>query len=463
MRRSKRIEMIKGKMPINTIGTGKRQAGIIGIFPVLVMLLVWAFGGAVPSHADEAIVPGTIDNLCTYTEFFYNFPPEDFFYHLNDRLLFMEKPDGIILEKGLRNKILKITRTHQKIKKSLNRFKYVDNTIRVETGDKKKPKKLAQLIGMMGFSLNSSKSWRQAQARPRPGRARFVRGGGKPPAKSKQNKPPVMSKRGKYRYMLVKKKSNLHFDYPAYVGLKARSIEKQLNRNGALQLPFRETRITIPWKYSFLEKITGMEINADNFFENMLQNERFSLLIAVLYRLSHREVDFIAGLVPGEPMKAWKRIYDDKLFLMGMFILSDGLRVTGDGKWLLPGGPEAAPFWNKLAGADSSKEPLKFLRALAVKDKGKLNYLYLFSNFLSSETKKMLFAGSSAEEMQRIYNYLYLVESEKLSKSNFPRLRSSNFYTLMYALQVHGKKYGFPSGLAKWLKVVKNSVNPNDF
>lgn len=49
------------------------------------------------------------------------------------------------------------------------------------------------------------------------------------------------------------------------------------------------------WDYGFLRQVTGLELNADSFFEILLKDEKFSLLLGALYRLTDREIDYISA------------------------------------------------------------------------------------------------------------------------------------------------------------------------
>lgn len=143
---------------------------------------------------------------------------------------------------------------------------------------------------------------------------------------------------------------------------------------------------------------------------------------------------------------------------MGMFVLSDGLRVTKNGQWAFPGGNPAKAFWYQLAEKDHKKSPLsslEFLHNLATKDEGKLNYLYLFSTFLPPEAQKALFTGINAQRFQGIYHLISLTSKEKLKATQFPEIKDSNFYTLLYSLRMKDNAFHFPHGVDHWLRVIR--------
>jgi len=372
-------------------------------------------------NKDIAVIPGDINQISTYTNFFYNSPSENFFYHLNDRLLFMEKPEGKILGSGMRNRILKIVRWHNVIKKSLRRVKKdINNMITINVAEPDGYKKASVILNLLGLRLTKSSEG---------------------------------------RYRLARNPASGSSGYFSFTLLRIQTLEGQLNKTHHLHLKLRESEIPIPWDYEFLREVTGLKVDAASFFETMLKNEQFSLLLGILFRLSDKEINHISSLVKTPRFGAWKQIYNDRKFLMGMFLLSDGLRVTEDGQWALPGGADAQAFWCHLAGKDDKQSPhtsLEFLHNLATKDEGKLNYLYLFSVFLPPEAQKALFTGTNAQKLQKIYHLVSLTNKEKLKEFEFPEMEDSNFYTLLYALRMHGSQFHFPQGADIWLKVIKS-------
>ncbi len=400
---------------------------------IIVMVgLLWLilFAGTSLLYGETAVIPGDINQICLYTNFFYNYPSEDFFYHLNDRLLFTDKPEGIITGSSLRNKLLSILRWHNVIKKSLQRTKgEKTNIITLNVADEQGYKKAALVLALLGLRIEKTPEGRFSVTRN--------------PAAG-----PGLA------------------DYFQFSFLKTSIIEKQLNKTRRFHFKLKESEIPIPWDYRFLRGVTGVEVDSASFFETLLKNERFSLLLGILYRLSHREIDYISSLEKEPKWNAWKQVYGNKMFLMGLFLLSDALRVTGgeNPHWALPGGAAAGPFWSELAGANYKTAPLSFLYSVATKDEGKLNYLYLFSCFLAPETQKALFTGANAAKMPEIYHRLTLTGEEKLKETQFPGLRDFNFYTLLYSLRMEGSRFYFPMGVDAWLKSVSyKDMNLNAF
>lgn len=373
-------------------------------------------------RGEKAVIPGDVNRVCDYTNFFYNFPAEDFIYYLNERLLFTDKPDGKILGSGIRNKLLSVVRWHSIIKKSLRRFKQDQNkTIAIHAADPAGFMQITVILNMLGLNIE------------------------KTPEET---------------YRVTHSPDTGFSNYFRFTQLDTRTIENQLNKAHYFYFKLTESNVPIPWDYMFLSTVTGKKVSPDSFFETMLKDEQFSLFLGVLYRLSDKEIDYIGGLIPTEPFGAWKEIYKDKQFLMGMFILSDALRVvrdsvTGKGRWALPGGDEAGAFWGRLAGKDPVEFPFEFLRAAATKDDGKLNYLYLFSYFLPRETQISLFTGPNAPKMQDLYDAVSLTDKEKLKDSQFPGLRDTGIYTLLYALHMQDNGFQLPNGTAPWLKAMK--------
>ena len=246
--------------------------------------------------------------------------------------------------------------------------------------------------------------------------------------------------------------------YFRFTLLRAKTLERVLNKTHHLHLKLKESEIPISWDYEFLREITGLKIDSTSFFEMMLKNEQFSLLLGILYRLSDKEINHISNLIKTPRFDAWRQIYKERKFLMGMFLLSDGLRVTDgeEGQWALPGGTDAEAFWCHLAGKDYKQSPLEFLHNLATKDEGKLNYLYLFSMFLRPEAQKSLFSGTNAQKVQEIYDLVSLTDKEKLNEFQFPGIEDFNFYTLLYSLRMQGGRFHFPRGADIWLKAIRS-------
>jgi len=388
---------------------------------VAILLLAMAF--TPPLSAETVVVPGDIDQISSYTNFFYNNPSEDFIYFLNDRLLFTEKPDGKLMPGGVRNRLLKIVRWHKVIKKFLRRYKRDKrNMIVINAAEPEGYKQTSIILNMLGLRLEKTPE-------------------------------------GKYD--VTQNPSAAVPDYFRFTGTTTDLITRQLNRTGYFYFKLREDEIPVPWNYSFLREITGLNIDRHSFFETLLKNEEFSLLLGTLYRLSDREIDRVGGLVttpPHAPHGAWKQVYGDKKFLMGMFILSRGLRAAETGLWMMPGGTEAEPFWNRLAETDKNTT-VEFLHRLATKDEGKLNFLFLFASFLPTETQKALFTGPNAQKTEEVYRRITLTDNEKLTESRFPRLRDSNFYTLLYALRVDtgSNRVSFPPSVEDWSELIAAS------
>jgi opacity protein-like surface antigen len=392
---------------------------------LLLILLMGLFAFPLPGDTGEkAVIPGSVDQICLHTNFFYNYPSEDFFYFLNERLLFTEKPDGKIQDKGLRNKLLRIIRWHKVIKRSLQRIRESkSNLLVLHVADREGYRKAAVVLNLLGLHLQKTPE-------------------------------------GEFR--VTQKASAGLTNYYQFSQLDTDAITRQMNKTNYFYFKLQEGEVPVPWEYQFLREVTDLDIDARSFFEVLLKNEHFSLLLGVLYRLPDREIDHISNLVKMPRLGAWKQIYNDKKFLMGMFLLSQGLRLNADGQWALPGGAAAETSWCQLAEKHYKKNPLEFLYQLATKDQGKLNYFYLFSTFLPPETQEALFVGTNAQKMQEIYHLVSLSDKEKLTQSQIPRLEAANFYTLLYALRTgkQDNRLYFPPGVDRWLTVMPPSGTP---
>lgn len=391
----------------------------------LILFSLLLFFPFVSLFADTAVIPGDISSVCYYSDFFYNHPSEDFCYYLNDRLLFTEKPDEKIIAGGIRTKLLKIVRWHDLIKKSLRRLKR-DKTGMVSLSLMKPDgfDKARVIMNLLGLSLEKTESG---------------------------------------HFLVFRNPSPGFSDYYRFAHIDLGALTRRLNKTHRFDFQFKESDIPIPWDYESLREITGLNLSPANFFETMLKNERFSLLLGTLCRLSKREIRRIGNLQGSSGSRinhgygAWKEIYRDQKFLMGMFMLSHGLRVNREGQWELPGGTAAEPFWIRMAGEDCKLDSLTFLRSLALKDEGKLNYLFVFSAFLAPETQKILFTGAGEEKMRLVYRDLWLADKEELREDRFPRFRESNFFTLLYALHTENGRFLFQPPVETWIRIVKRN------
>ena len=97
----------------------------------LLVLLLWVVAFNKPLlPADTVVIPGDVSRICYYSNYFYNFPTEDFLYYLNDRLLFWERPDDFIVPNGIRDRLLKIVAWHKILTKFvLNHAKEKENSV----------------------------------------------------------------------------------------------------------------------------------------------------------------------------------------------------------------------------------------------------------------------------------------------------------------------------------------------
>jgi hypothetical protein len=382
------------------------------IFLLFLLFLVFA---VTLLHGENIIIPGDVSRLCYYSNFFYNFPSEDFLYYLNDRLLFWERPDDLIVPNGLRDKLLKVVGWHKVLKKSILAYaRQGKNSVAFNLLDPDEYKQASQLMFLLGYSLEKNE---------------------------------------KGQYYLAEVPGSQMAGYLDFSLIRAPALEQQLNKTHTLYFHLIESELPLPagLDLAFIRKVTGLKIDPSSFFESMLKNERLSLLMAVLYRLSDHEIRHIDSL------NGWGKIYDNKKMLMGLFVLSNALRVKQDQqehyRLVLPGGEAAESFWSQLAGSNPSS--FEFLQNLATRDDGKLNYFYVFSYFLPEDTRKALFFDYDAGKVKEIYNRITLTDKEKLKDTDFPALDDWSFFTMIYALKTNEGKIYFPRGVETWVKVVK--------
>ena len=375
-------------------------------------------------YADVVTIPGDVNRISYFTNFFYNYPAEDFVFYLNDRLLYSEKPDGKILENGIRNKLLMVMNRHKLLKTFIRKSKTeVPGELLYRMDKPLEFQKVKVFLKLMGLTIKVN--WQGlyiVEPDTTPGSMHY------------------------FQFAL---------SYP-------KDLQIRLNKTKVFKFKLKETHLDMPWSYKFLGDITGLTLDEDSLFINLLSNEQFSLLLGTLFRLSDAEIDFIGAENDTSLMNNWKAIYNDKKLLMGMFVLSNAIRVM-DGKLELPGGMGAVSFWRELVGRDPSTAPVEFLKELAVKDGGKLNYLYLFSYFLPKDAVKPILFNFDAQKAGQILALLDLDSREKLSDYMFPELKSFSFYTLLYGLHVKNGALDFPGGEESWLASlgVGAPVKPN--
>ncbi len=378
----------------------------ITTFAIIACLVV----SSLALKATTVIIPENIHNICYYTDFFYNLPDQDFIYHLNDRLLFSDPPNERLFDSGIRRKLLNVTFIHKKLKEYIIE-KSQDSKLHlsIDVSNENGIKQIEKLMGFLGLELR------------------------------KEND----------QYKIMINASIGIVDYYRFSRLDIEKLERQINKTKRFYLKLEMAPLPIPWDFTFLNTITGLEVDSINFFETLLKDERFSLLLAVLYRLSETEVNYISSLMPN--YQAWKQIYKDKKLLIGLFTLSHALRVN-DNQLVLPGGEEARLFWNQLSGYDISTSPFEFIKAIATKDDGKLNYLYIFSFFLPEEKLKIVFFKFDTAKMKELYDRISLNSKAKIQGSRFPRLEDYNFFSMLYLFRIQDGSIYFPGGIESWIE-----------
>ncbi len=386
---------------------------------LLVFVILAAVTSPLALSADVATIPGDVNRVSYYTNFFYNYPAEDFLFYLNDRLLYSEKPDGKILENGFRNKLLMVMNRHKLLKTFIRKSKTdVPGELDYRMDQPLEFQKVKVFLKLMGLTVKKNET------------GLFIVDPDTTPG-------------------------SMH--YFQFASSYPKDIQIRLNKTGIFNFTLKETHLEIPWSYKFLGDITGLTLDEDSLLVNLLGDERFSLLLGTLYRLSDSEIEFIGGGSDASPAGEWKTIYNDQKLLMGMFVLSNAIRVMNS-RLSLPGGKEAESFWASLVGKDPAATPVEFLKELAVKDDGKLNYLYVFSYFFPRDSVKPLLFDFNETKMAEILDLVKLGNREKLSDYMFPELETFNVYTLLYGLHVKDGALDFPGGEASWLASLGNGA-----
>jgi hypothetical protein len=383
-------------------------------------------------RTDEVIIPGDVNRICYYANFFYNYPSEDFLYYFNEFLLSWEKPDETVMTGGLRHRLMEVVSWHDAIKEF----------IRFNTGERK---------DRITFNLKDAKAYQKASD--------FLLILGR-----------KLNKNAKGQYYLTQIDNPGMPDYLGFALIRKETLEQQINNTQFFNFYLRESKVPLPHglDLEFFREVTGIPVNASSFFENLLKNERLSLLMGVLCRLSANEIQYINNLVPPPrpgAYDAWKKIYNNKKLLMGLFVLSNALRVQKAREnrenpvLQLPGGEAAESFWSQMVGGNSKLTSFAFLEHLATKDEGKLNYLYVFSYFLPEDKRRILFFNYDAQKVKEIYDLIDLDRKEKLSENEFPLLGNWNFFTLMYVLKTKDEEIYFPQGINAWFQVVARETS----
>lgn len=382
-----------------------------------IVLLAWLFLCSFSRVWGETIIiPGDVNSISFYTKFFYNLPAVDFIYYLNDRFLFSEAPDGKISSGGLRDQLQKIVRVHNKIKDFIRDADQKDtNAITINLKSEDEFKQAQKLMNLLGLYLKRVKE---------------------------------------DNFEIYVDDSAGCVDYYKFAMLDIDTLAKQLNKTKLLYFKLIESEISIPWDFHYIDEITGLDLDASSFFGALVENERLSLLLGILYRLSSREADFMDRLSETPRLQAWKQIYQDKEFLIGLYVLATALRVE-DNHLALPGGEAAGDFWSTIVGVDYKDSPFEFLEKLATREEGKINYLYLFSFYLPDNSRKALLFDYDPDKILALLPHIYLDKNEKIGMTNLPELRDFNFYTLLYALKVENGRVQFPGGIPAWLKAIK--------
>jgi len=387
-------------------------------YRTMILILLACVLAAPAVYGGEMVrIPGNSTILARYLNFYYNLPSKDFIYHLNDMLVYSEAPTNKLFKRGVRDKLMKIITMENKIEKLIKtRFKFEKNMFTINLSDRKGLRDASKLLNYLGLFLEKKDSG---------------------------------------MYTIEQDDSAGIVDYHRFVNLRVKSLEKLVNRTNRLFYNHYSSEMEIPFSFEFLSSCSGLDINSENFLEMMTSNKQFSVLLGVLYRLPEEEIEYIKGL--SGKGNAWRLIYTDKKFLLGMFNLSSAIR-TDKSKLILPGGDGWAPFWSSLAGVPYANKGLGFLKAVATAEGGKLNYLWSLSFFLpESHLKPILFQGD-AKKIETIYNLITLGKNEDISENRFARLRKPEFFSLLYALEVSGGQVKFPGNIRDWTAMIGGKV-----
>ena len=367
-----------------------KQSQKLLIFIFLFLIIIF------PNLRSEKIaVPGNPVLLSRYINFYYNLPTKDFLYHLNDLLLFSEAPSDSLIKNGIRKKILNIILMENKIDQLIKkRFRYDKNMFTINITKRKGYRNGIKLLNYLGLNMEET-----------------VKG-----------------------LKIEEDNSSGIVDYHRFINLKISAMQKQVNKT--MRIFYRHITSEVPFELNidFLRKVTGLPLSGGNFLQYMVKNKKFSLFLAILYRLSDREIDFISSLKTKKIPNPWRTIYSDKKFLMGIFNLSNALRVKY-GRIVLPGGKQATEFWSKISRSPFPTDQFSFLKSIATSMDGKLNYLFSNTYFIPNKKLKLLFFNFDVIKTKKILSLINLSKNEKLAPNRFPRLRRQGYFKLIYALE----------------------------
>jgi hypothetical protein len=125
--------------------------------------------------------------------------------------------------------------------------------------------------------------------------------------------------------------------------------------------------------------------------------------------------------------------------------LCSGAFTVSNGRASTPGGPEAAPMWAKLAGADPA-QPAALFRALLAKDGGRLAVYY--SLLSQVDEKRQRFFTADAARAQRFYEWYRDSADMRVVGDLMPGKWRGDLFARL-PLDDSGK-VRFPGGRATW-------------
>lgn len=241
-------------------------------------------------------------------------------------------------------------------------------------------------------------------------------------------------------------------DYFRFLGLDLPTLERQINKTNRFYFNPKHSLIEIPWSFEFLNKITGLNLKTETFFQELVRNERFSLFLGIFFNLSEAEIQYIHNLSRTPNQSGWNEFYRDKQKLIGMFLLSKALRVYNN-TLLLPGGEAAEKLWEEVSGVNPRASPLKFLKTLCSKGQGKLVYTYIFSFFMPEDLREQVMLGYNGIKFKEILRQINLKSMEKIDEKRLPQLHQENFFKSVFALKIRNNVIWLPPGPSEWLRI----------
>ncbi len=385
-----------------------KQRSIKKIPVILVFLLLFCFNSASLAGVEVAI-PGNIYKLSHFVDFQTTGSEKDFLYHFNEMLLNAESPNGKLIKNGFRQKLFRMFDTHEKIKKAITGINGNEDflSVRIKIDAPEGFRNVKKLLNIIGLDI----------------------------IKVKKNS----------KYIITPQAGLEVSEYYKFLGLTCDSVRKQIDKTGYFYLIIKESLVPVDSEvYKILENIG----KGKNFFDKLISDERFSLILGACLNFSNNELKYLQD-VCGKDF--FKKVYRSGEMAMGLYVLSPVIRVI-DGNLLLPGGEDARAFWVTMIGA-----PVKsaaFIKELTTGADGRFNFFFRTTFFMPDKKFSALCLKYSGVKFKEILVSVNLKKTSKIAVDRFPAFRDFNFFSLLSILVEKDGEILFPSGVKLWYRSV---------